>query len=34
MNNKETELRYDLLNDDWVIVSPIRADRFRKTKVF
>lgn len=33
MNNKETELRYDLLNDDWVIVSPIRADRFRKTEI-
>jgi UDPglucose--hexose-1-phosphate uridylyltransferase len=30
MNKKETELRYDLLNDDWVIVAPIRADRFKK----
>ena len=30
MNKKETELRYDLLNDDWVIVSPVRADRLKK----
>jgi UDPglucose--hexose-1-phosphate uridylyltransferase len=29
-NNKATEFRHDLLNDDWVIVSPIRADRFKK----
>lgn len=33
MNNKETELRYDLLNDDWVIISPIRADRFKKKTI-
>lgn len=30
MDKKETELRYDLLNDDWVIISPVRADRTKK----
>jgi len=33
MNKKETELRYDSLNDDWIIVSPIRADRFKKKSI-
>jgi UDPglucose--hexose-1-phosphate uridylyltransferase len=33
MNKKETELRYDLLNDDWVIVAPIRADRLKKKSI-
>lgn len=33
MNNKETELRYDSLNDDWVIISPIRADRLKKKTI-
>lgn len=28
--NKESELRYDLLNDDWVIISPARANRLKK----
>jgi len=27
---KETELRYDLLTDDWVVVAPGRAKRFRE----
>jgi UDPglucose--hexose-1-phosphate uridylyltransferase len=31
MNKKESELRYDLLNDDWIIISPIRANRLKKT---
>lgn len=33
MNKKESELRYDLLNDDWVIISPARANRLRKKVV-
>jgi UDPglucose--hexose-1-phosphate uridylyltransferase len=27
MKKKEAELRYDFLNDDWVIVSPVRGER-------
>jgi UDPglucose--hexose-1-phosphate uridylyltransferase len=29
MDKKETELRYDSLNDDWVIISPLRAERLK-----
>ncbi len=30
MNKKETEFRHDIMNNDWVIISPRRADRFKK----
>ena len=30
MNKNESELRYDLLNDDWVVISPVRAYRLKK----
>jgi len=33
MNKKESELRYDLLNDDWIIISPARANRLKKKVV-
>ncbi len=33
MNKKETELRYDSISDDWVIISPIRADRLKKKAI-
>jgi UDPglucose--hexose-1-phosphate uridylyltransferase len=33
MDKKESELRYDLLNDDWVIISPARANRLKKKVV-
>lgn len=33
MNKKESELRYDLLNDDWVIISPTRANRLKKKAI-
>lgn len=29
MSKKETEFRYDILNNDWVIIAPKRADRFK-----
>lgn len=29
MDKKETELRYDLVNDDWIIISPVRGDRLK-----
>ena len=28
MSKKETEFRYDISNNDWVIIAPKRADRF------
>jgi UDPglucose--hexose-1-phosphate uridylyltransferase len=33
MGKKETELRYDLLNDDWVIISPSRAERLKERAI-
>jgi UDPglucose--hexose-1-phosphate uridylyltransferase len=33
MNKKETELRYDSLNDDWIIISPIRANRLKNKTI-
>lgn len=30
MKKKETEFRHDILNNDWVIISPGRAERFKK----
>jgi len=29
MSKKDTEFRYDALNNDWVIIAPKRADRFK-----
>lgn len=30
MSKKETEFRYDMLNNDWVIIAPKRADRYKE----
>ena len=30
MKKKETEFRHDILNNDWVIISPRRADRYKE----